>query len=456
MTIASTASSTPFSGHSIGWLGIVRLGLVQAALGSMVVMATSTMNRVMVVELALPAMLPGFLVALHYVVQVLRPRFGWGSDQGGRRTPWIVGGMAVLATGTVLASTAIALMSTEFMLGLGLAIVAFLLIGAGVGAAGTCLLVLLSKQVAPNRRAAAATITWVMMLIGFIVTSVIAGKNLDPFTFTRLVEVTFGVSAIALLVTVFAVRGVEGAATAEPDLATMPRSNLEVSFRNALIQVWNEPQSRRLASFVFFSMIAYSAQDLILEPFAGSVFGLTPGETTQLSGVQNGGVLVGMVVVALFGSGVAGPKFGSLRAWTIGGCIASAIALLSLAVAGLVGPAWPLRQSVFILGVANGVFAIGALASMMSLVSVGRAAREGVRMGLWGAAQAIAFAIGGLLGTILADVARWLLGSPAAAYGSVFVIEAIFFIVACTLVPKLDALRSSQTAVGESGVLRTT
>jgi BCD family chlorophyll transporter-like MFS transporter len=82
-----------------GWFSIVRLGLVQAMLGAIVVLTTSTLNRVMVVELALPALLPGLLVALHYAVQTSRPRMGFGSDIGGRRTPWIVGGMVVLALG---------------------------------------------------------------------------------------------------------------------------------------------------------------------------------------------------------------------------------------------------------------------------------------------------------------------------------------------------------------------
>ena len=62
----------------LGWVGIVRLGLVQTALGAIVVLTTSTLNRVMVVELALPAILPGVLVALHYLIQVMRPRLGYG------------------------------------------------------------------------------------------------------------------------------------------------------------------------------------------------------------------------------------------------------------------------------------------------------------------------------------------------------------------------------------------
>ena len=49
------------------------------------------------------------LIALQYFIQVLmRPRLGHGSDVGGRRTPLIVGGMAVLALGGVLAALATA------------------------------------------------------------------------------------------------------------------------------------------------------------------------------------------------------------------------------------------------------------------------------------------------------------------------------------------------------------
>ena len=83
-------------------------GLFQTGLGAVVVLTTSTLNRVMVVELAMPAILPGALVAIHYALQVFRPAWGHGSDLGARRTPWIVGGMAVLATGGLMASVATA------------------------------------------------------------------------------------------------------------------------------------------------------------------------------------------------------------------------------------------------------------------------------------------------------------------------------------------------------------
>lgn len=418
--------------RSFGWLGIVRLGLVQAALGAIVVMTTSTLNRVMVVELALPAMLPGALVAWHYAVQILRPRLGYGSDRGRRRTPWILGGMAVLALGGVLAALATAWMATDPLSGALLGIVAFTLVGLGVGACGTALLVLLSKRVEAGRRAAAATVLWLTMIVGFVVTTALAGQFLDPFSPERLVVVTACVAAAAMALSLIALAGLEGRSVAEPpgapDLEPPP-----VAFREALTQVWAEPQARRFTVFIFAAMLAYSAQDLILEPFAGTVFGLTPGESTRLGSAQHGGAFLGMLLLGLLGSTAWGRRLGSLRHWTMVGCVASALALFALAAGGLQGPGFALRETVFVLGLANGVFAVAAIGSMMELVGSGRAQREGVRMGLWGAAQAIAIGLGGFLGTLGIDLMRWLLGSAAEAYALVFAAEAVLFLVSAAL-----------------------
>lgn len=424
---------------NFGWLQIVRLGLVQAALGAVVVLTTSTLNRVMVVELALPALLPGLLVALHYAVQLARPRMGHGSDIGGRRTPWIVGGMAVLATGGVLAALGVVWMGSDRLAGIALAVVAFALIGMGVSACGTNLLVLLAKRVDAPRRAAAATIVWLMMIVGFAVTAGVAGKLLDPYSPERLLAVTAAVALLAFALAVSALRGLEGNQLPETIAAPEARGtgSATLSFRQALALVWTEPAARQFTVFVFISMLAYSAQDLILEPFAGTVFGYTPGQSTQLSGVQHGGVLAGMLLAAFAGSTIGGQaggrQIGSLRAWTVGGCIASAIALLGLVAAGALGPVWPFKATVFLLGVANGAFSIAAIGSMMRLAGTGHASREGVRMGLWGAAQAIAFGFGGLLGTAASDLAKALIASPALAYSAVFFGEALLFVAAAVL-----------------------
>ncbi|MEO0692715.1 MAG: PucC family protein, partial [Pseudomonadota bacterium] len=160
---------------TLSWFSIVRLGFVQMALGAIVVLTTSTLNRLMVVELALPAVLPGLLVALHYGIQITRPSWGFMSDKGGNRTSFIIGGMAVLGTGAWLAAAAIPIFDGNFAAGLTLSIFAYTLIGLGVGASGTSLLALLATATAPRRRAAAATITWLMMVFGIAVTATVVG-----------------------------------------------------------------------------------------------------------------------------------------------------------------------------------------------------------------------------------------------------------------------------------------
>ncbi len=429
----------------LGWVGIVRLGLVQTSLGAIVVLTTSTMNRVMVVELALPAILPGLLVALHYAVQMLRPRWGHGSDVSGRRTPWIIGGMGVLALGGFGAAVATALMAQNTGLGVALAVLSFIAIGIGVGASGTTLLALLAKRVAPERRAAAASIVWMMMIAGFVVTAGIAGHFLDPFSPQRLVIVTGAVASIAFLLTLAAVWNVEGRA-ASPSAAQEAKA--PGAFRKALREVWAEREARLFTIFVFVSMLAYSMQDLILEPFAGLVFGMTPGESTKLAGVQHGGVLAGMVLVAVAGSLFGGKRAAMLRGWTIGGCLASGVALVGLAIGGSVGPGWPLALNVFLLGLANGAFAVAAIGSMMGLAGAGREGREGTRMGLWGAAQAIAFGLGGFAGAAAVDVCRVLIGAVPVAYSTVFTAEAVLFLVSAVLAARIQRTAPTPASYG--------
>ncbi|PPQ32297.1 MFS transporter [Rhodoblastus sphagnicola] len=435
---------SPFTSYPLlTWAGIARLGLVQTSLGAIVVLMTATINRVMVVELALPAVIPGLLVALFHGVQIMRPAWGHKSDVGGRRAPWIVGGMAALALGGVLAAAGAALAGTSMFEGLAVAALGFLLVGCGAGAAGTNVLATLAARVAPKRRAAAATLVWVMMIVGFAVTAPLAGHFLDPYSGSRLIAVTSVVCVSAFALACLAVAGVETRSAARAGDGRRPSS-----FRAAFGEVWAEPAARRFTIFIFVSMLAYSAQELLVEPFAGLAFGLTPGVTTKLAGLQHGGTLLGMIVVAIGASAIGGPRLGNLKFWIVGGCLAASTALVLVAAAGLVpSDAGPLRAAVFVLGVSNGVYAASAIGAMMGLAGRGAEGREGVRMGLWGAAQALALGAGGLIGAALVDIARWALGSPLAAYGVVFVIEAIAFVAAALLALRIE--RQAPRSPGE-------
>ena len=411
---------------TLSWFQIVRLGLVQMALGAIVVLTTSTLNRLMVVELALPAVLPGLLVALHYGIQMTRPQWGFASDTGGKRTRWIIGGMVALAAGAFMAACGILVLATSFALGMVVSIIAYALIGLGVGASGTSLLALLATTTVPHRRAAAATITWLMMIFGIAMTAGIVGSMLDPYTPSLLLQIVGAVVLIAIALTIVAVWRIEEKliAVREPD---------PTPFMEGLKEVWQERKARNFTLFVFLSMTAYFMQELILEPYAGLVFNFTPGQSTSLSGAQNGGVFIGMLTVGIMATGF---KIGALRNWVIAGCLGSAGALGVIALLGPMGPGAPLMPATVALGFFNGMFAVAAIGSMMALAGEGREQREGTRMGLWGAAQAIAAGFGGLTGAAMVDLLRHSL-SDAQAFGSVFIFEAGLFIAATWMATKI-------------------
>ena len=418
---------------TLSWLSIVRLGLVQMCLGAVVVLMTSTLNRLMVVELSLAATIPGALVAIHYLVQISRPKWGFLSDIQGNRTKWIILGMIILAVGANLAALCIPLYSFNATAATILSFFAYTLIGIGVGASGTSLLALLASHTIQHRRAAAATITWLMMIFGIAVTATVVGKLLEPYSVERLIKIVFGLTVVTVTITFISTLNIErGLPTVNKNI------NKSQSFLTGLKVIWANSQTKRFSVFVFLSMTAYFMQELILEPYAGIVFSFTPGQSTSLSGMQNGGVFLGMLAV---GIACTGFKFGALKNWVWAGCMGSCISLVFIALAGQSPEIVPLAPLVFALGIFNGMFAVAAIGSMMSLASQNNDRREGTRMGLWGAAQAIAAGFGGLLGTILVDLLQLANFSHADAYGTVFIFEAALFALAASI-----ATRSITTA----------
>lgn len=412
---------------TLSWTQIMRMGLVQMALGSIVVLTTSTLNRLMVVEFALPALLPGILVGLHYGIQMSRPKWGFMSDSGGNRTRWIIGGMGLLALGGLGAAFGVTLFAVNFWLALAVSVLAYALIGLGVGASGTSLLALLATATAPHRRAAAATITWLMMIFGIALTAGLAGSFLDPYSPARLMTVVAVVVTIALALTALAMWRIEARVT-----VTAP-SEAPVPFRQGLQEVMAEPATRNFTLFVFLSMNAYFMQELILEPFAGLVFNMTPGQTTQLSGAQNGGVFMGMLTVGIVATGF---KIGALRSWVMAGCLGSCVVLGLISLIGTGAIALPLTAIVVALGFFNGMFAVAAIGAMMALAARGRTGRTGTRMGIWGAAQAIAAGFGGLVGALAADIMRTFM-TDGPAFGAVFAFEASLFLAATIMAAKV-------------------
>lgn len=410
---------------TLGWFSIFRLGLVQACLGAVVVLMTSTLNRLMVVELSMAATVPGFLVGLHYAVQLSRPKWGLISDLENNRTKWINLGMLILGLGANLATLSLVLFVSNPLLAILLSIFAYILIGLGVGASGTSLLALMAKHTAERRRPAAAMITWLMMIFGIAMTAGIVGFLLVPYSFALLLKIVAGLTISTLILSFAATWKIEN------NLDEIRQKDEEKApLLDELKSLWEHSKTRNFTIFVFLSMTAYFMQELILEPYAGIVFHYTPSQTTSLSGMQNGGVFIGMLTVGILATAL---KFGTLKSWVQAGCLGSCFMLISIMLLGQIKSSLPLEVAVIGLGFFNGMFAVAAIGSMMSLAGSGIKRREGTRMGLWGAAQAIAAGFGGLLGTILVDLLQVANLSPVNAYGMVFSLEASLFALAALL-----------------------
>ena len=171
------------------------------------------------------------------------------------------------------------------------------------------------------------------MIVGFILYAIASGTLLQPFSAQRLALLTSGVAGVCFLVTLLAVRNMERGEALAPELTVVAKP----SFRTVIAEIWADRLARRFTVFVFVSMLAYSAQELILEPFAGLVFHMSPAQSAGLTGFEKSGALVGMILV-----GALGARFGDRRAmwmrrWTIAGCAGSAAALCGMMAACLVG-----------------------------------------------------------------------------------------------------------------------
>ena len=443
----------------MNWFSIFRLGLVQLCIGSSVVIPLSTLNRLMKVELALPATIAGFLIALHYAVQLTRVNWGHLSDKSQNRSQWIVLGMLILGIGGILASASIPLIESRFSYGIILALLSYSLIGFGVGAAGTPLLALLATYSSKSQKGFAASITFLMMILGLAITGITVGTMLDPYSHQKLLKITSSLAIITIIISFLSLRNLERSLQNSSHALTPNTINSDVPIFEGIKKVWMEREARLFTIFIFISMGAFSMQDPILEPFAGEVFGFTVGESTKLDGFHKIGTLIGIISIVLclsklrigFGSLsiVKNERLGSEKLWLITGCLFSALSLFIISLLALTFTEPNLLNSVvFIFGISNGVFTAGVLGTMLHLASRGSGDnKEGTRMGIWGAAQAYATMIAVFFSTLLVDILGLVMTSLPSVYGIVFLTAASFFIASAylgSLIIKSDELNPNQ------------
>ena len=107
----------------------LQLGLVHVAVAMTLVPINSTLNRVMIKELALSATLVAILASLPYLFSPIQVAIGSYSDRhpifGLRRTPYILAGLVLCVIGVIVSPQVAFLLSQNFWLGILAGVFAF-------------------------------------------------------------------------------------------------------------------------------------------------------------------------------------------------------------------------------------------------------------------------------------------------------------------------------------------
>lgn len=420
---------------------LLRLSLFQLSIGMTMALLVGTLNRVMIVELGVPAWWVAMSVALPLVFAPLRALIGYRSDThpsalGLRRLPylWIgtllmFGGLAIMPFGLLLLSVP-AEQGVQVWAGRIGAALAFLLVGAGMQITQTAGLALASDIAPEDKRPRVVALLYSALLAGMILGSGLLGWVLTDFSPTRLVQVVQGAAVVVALLNIASLWKQEARQTRrgarEPD-----------GFSRGWARLMAIPKIRRFLWTVGLGTVAFSMQDVILEPFGGQVLGMDVGLTSSLTAMSAGGALLAFALSSrILASGVDTIRLAARGALL--GLPAFACVIFS---APLQAP-WLFQMGAALIGFAGGLFSVGMLLTAMDLPE-----REltGLVLGAWGAVQAtaagVSMAIGGVLRDVVGGLATggWLgtaLNSPVTGYSFVFHLEIyLLFVVLIALGP---------------------
>jgi BCD family chlorophyll transporter-like MFS transporter len=409
---------------------ILRLGLFQVAAGGLSVLFLGVLNRVMRVELGLDLFRVTLIVGGgHYLGALIAIPFGYFSDShpvaGFRRSLYILLG-AIAAAFVLAGSLQVAIWLAEspsagrLALGFGF----FLLEGIASYVAGTAFLALVTDLTQPAERGRVTGLIWTMLMLGIILTGVISGALLTSFSFERVHTLFLAAGAAAIVLTLAAIGRQERRVKAV-DAAHAG------SLWAAVQALWANRPARWFAGFLFLSMFSYFMQDVILEPFGGEVFLLSPAETTRFNAYMGVGVITSM----LLGGSRLIPRYGKRTTTSLGIAI-MVVAFLGLAGSSLAGAAAALPALILLIGTGAGLFTVGGVALMMDMTT---ARQTGLFVGFWTLIQALAKGPTAIVGGALQSAFLALGTSVPAAYAAVFVFEAVGLLISILLLRRVGA-----------------
>lgn len=434
---------------------LLRLSLFQVTVGMALVLIVGTLNRVMIVELAVPATLVAGMLALPLLFAPLRTLIGFKSDVhvsalGLRRVPYIwkgtlyqFGGFAIMPFSLLVLSGYGDAVDAPRWIGYGSAALSFLLVGAGVHIVQTVGLALATDLVAPEDQPKVVGLMYVMLLVGMVISALIFGTLLENYSPGRLIQVIQGAAVVTVALNLVAMWQQEardrGRARAMKEMRPM-------QFSQAWHLLIQRPGMVRLLVVIGLGTFGFGMADVLLEPYGGQVLGLSVASTTKLTALLATGTLIGFACASR-GLG----RGGSPDLYAIIGASIGIPGFLAIIFSSL-GAGIPIfLVGTFATGLGAGLFGHATLTATL------RAAPEngtGLALGAWGAVQATAAGVGIASAGIVRDIVvglNYLTGSAAEApYNFVFAIEILFLALAVSVaVPFLKA-KTRQTTFPEA------
>ncbi len=433
---------------------LLRLSLFQISVGMATVLLLGTLNRVMIVELGVPATIVALMVAIPVLIAPFRAALGFKSDNyrsaiGWKRIPfiwfgslWQMGGLAIMPFALIVLSgeqTIGPMWAGEVLAGL-----AFLMTGIGLHMTQTAGLALASDRAPKDKRPRVVALLYVMFLVGMGLSALVIGYLLRDFSNLRLIRVVQGAALFGFIINLVAIWRQE---SVNP-MSRPERAASYPKFKEAWRDFINVSNNARLIMVVFIGTLAFNMQDVLLEPYGGQVLKLNVSETTLLTVAWAVGALMGLGIAAQRLNKGIDPSnlmnFGVLVGFVALTCVIFASPILSV-VLFFIGT--------FLIGLGAGLFSVSTLIAAMNLPLSGKSGR-GLALGAWGAAQAtgagLAIAIGGATRDIvnafaLNDSFGASLNNEATGYLFVYHIElALLVMTLVILSPLIKSARNKE------------
>ncbi len=382
---------------------LMRLSLFQISVGMAQVLLLGTLNRVMIVELSIPALLVAAMIAIPVLVAPFRALLGHRSDThrsaiGWKRVPylwfgslWQMGGLAVMPFALIVLS------GDQYLgpawAGEVLAALAFLMAGLGMHMTQTAGLALAADRASDETRPRVVALLYIMYLAGMGVSALIVGFLLRDYDPILLVQVVQGCGAATLVLNVIALWKQEKVRPMSRDERASPRP----LFRDAWADLMAGGTAGRLLAVVVLGTLAFNMQDVLLEPYGGQILGLSVGATTLLTAMWSAGALAGFLMAArALSQGVDPYRLAARGILTGIGAFSAVIFASPLDSAAL------FYAGACAIGYGGGVFGIATLTAAMTMPTGGKSG-AGLALGAWGAAQATAAGLSIFLGGALRD-----------------------------------------------------